>query len=125
MGVEVSNNNDRELLTAEIKRGGFDCHDLSNDELSKVHLRHMVGGRLPRAISQISKGEYIELLYRFEFPERPGALMRFVNSMRPEWTISIFHYRNHGADTGRIVIGVLVNDSEIQAWNEFVKKNRL
>ena len=122
MGVEVSNNNDRELLTAEIKRGGFDCHDLSNDELSKVHLRHMVGGRLPRSISQISKGEYTELLYRFEFPERPGALMRFVNSMRPEWTISIFHYRNHGADTGRIVIGVLVNDSEIQAWNEFVKK---
>ena len=122
MGVEVSNNNDRELLTAEIKKGGFDCHDLSNDELSKVHLRHMVGGRLPRSISQISKGEYTELLYRFEFPERPGALMRFVNSMRPEWTISIFHYRNHGADTGRIVIGVLVNDSEIQAWNEFVKK---
>ena len=122
MGVEVSNNNDRELLTAEIKRGGFDCHDLSNDELSKVHLRHMVGGRLPKSISQISKGEYTELLYRFEFPERPGALMRFVNSMRPEWTISIFHYRNHGADTGRIVIGVLVNDSEIQAWNEFVKK---
>ena len=122
MGVEVSNNNDRELLTAEIKSKGFDCHDLSNDELSKVHLRHMVGGRLPRSISQISKGEYTELLYRFEFPERPGALMRFVNSMRPEWTISIFHYRNHGADTGRIVIGVLVNDSEIQAWNEFVKK---
>ncbi|WP_269615424.1 threonine ammonia-lyase, biosynthetic [Prochlorococcus marinus] len=122
MGVEVSNNSDRELLTAEIKRGGFDCHDLSNDELSKVHLRHMVGGRLPRSISQISKGEYTELLYRFEFPERPGALMRFVNSMRPEWTISIFHYRNHGADTGRIVIGVLVNDSEIQAWNEFVKE---
>ena len=115
-------NNDRELLTDEIKRGGFDCHDLSNDELSKVHLRHMVGGRLPRSISQISKGEYTELLYRFEFPERPGALMRFVNSMRPEWTISIFHYRNHGADTGRIVIGVLVNDSEIQSWNEFVKK---
>ena len=82
----------------------------------------MVGGRLPRSISQISKGENTELLYRFEFPERPGALMRFVNSMRPEWTISIFHYRNHGADTGRIVIGVLVNDSEIQAWNEFVKK---
>jgi len=82
----------------------------------------MVGGRLPRSINQISKGEYRELLYRFEFPERPGALMRFVNSMRPEWTISIFHYRNHGADTGRIVIGVLVNDSDIPAWNEFVQK---
>ena len=122
MGIEVLNIDDRELLISDIKNKGFDCNDLSNDELSKVHLRHMVGGRLPRSINQISKGEYKELLYRFEFPERPGALMRFVNSMRPEWTISIFHYRNHGADTGRIVIGVLVNDSEIQAWNEFVKK---
>ena len=82
----------------------------------------MVGGRLPKSINKISQGEYRELLYRFEFPERPGALMRFVNSMRPEWTISIFHYRNHGADTGRIVIGVLVNDFDIPAWNEFVQK---
>ena len=122
MGVEVSDINDRELLLKEINVKGFDCHDLSNDELSKVHLRHMVGGRLPGSINEISKGEYKELLYRFEFPERPGALMRFVNCMRPEWTISIFHYRNHGADTGRIVIGVLVTDSDIPAWNEFVQK---
>jgi len=122
MGVEVSNIKDRELLIDEIKRKGFHCHDLSNDELSKVHLRHMVGGRLPGSINELSKGQYKELLYRFEFPERPGALMRFVNSMRPEWTISIFHYRNHGADTGRIVIGVLVDDSDIPSWNEFVQK---
>ena len=122
MGVEVANIKDKDLLISAIIRNGFDCHDLSNDELSKVHLRHMVGGRLPRSINQLSKGEYKELLYRFEFPERPGALMRFVNSMRPEWTISIFHYRNHGADTGRIVIGVLVKDSEISTWNEFVQK---
>ena len=122
LGVEVSDINDRKLLIDEIKERGFVCHDLSNDELSKVHLRHMVGGRLPRSINQISKGEFRELLYRFEFPERPGALMRFVNSMRPEWSISIFHYRNHGADTGRIVIGVLVKDSEIPDWNEFVQK---
>ncbi len=122
MGVEVIDNNDRELLIKEIKKKGFNCHDLSNDELSKVHLRHMVGGRLPRSINQITDGEFKELLYRFEFPERPGALMSFVNSMRPEWTISIFHYRNHGADTGRIVIGVLVKNSDILAWNEFVQK---
>ena len=122
MGVEVANIKDKDLLISAIIRNGFDCHDLSNDELSKVHLRHMVGGRLPRSINQLSKGEYKELLYRFEFPERPGALMRFVNSMRPEWTISIFHYRNHGADTGRIVIGVLVTNSDIPAWNEFVEK---
>ena len=122
LGVEVSDINDRKLLMLEIKKEGFDCHDLSNNELSKVHLRHMVGGRLPRSINEIHKAEYKELLYRFEFPERPGALMRFVNSMRPEWTISIFHYRNHGADTGRIVIGVLVKDSEIPTWNKFVRK---
>ena len=122
MGVEVSDVNDRELFINQIKKMNFDCHDLSNDELSKVHLRHMVGGRLPRSINEISKGDYKELLYRFEFPERPGALMRFVNSMRPEWTISIFHYRNHGADTGRIVIGVLVKDSDSSNWDEFVKK---
>ena len=122
MGVEVSDINDKEILIKEIKNEGFDCKDLSNDELAKVHLRHMVGGRLPGSINQISNREYRELLYRFEFPERPGALMRFVNTMRPEWTISIFHYRNHGADTGRIVIGVLVKESDIQAWNEFVKK---
>ena len=122
MGVEVRNIADRELLINSIKKEGFDCNDLSNDELSKVHLRHMVGGRLPRSINQISKGDFIELLYRFEFPERPGALMRFVNSMRPEWTISIFHYRNHGADTGRIVIGVLVKASEISGWNNFVQE---
>jgi len=122
MGVEVSDFNDRELFINKIKKMGFDCFDLSNDELSKVHLRHMVGGRLPISINEISKGDYRELLYRFEFPERPGALMRFVNSMRPEWTISIFHYRNHGADTGRIVVGVLVKDSDISAWDEFVQK---
>ena len=122
MGIEVSNTNDRDLLIKKIKKNGFECHDLSDDELSKVHLRHMVGGRLPRSINEISNREYRELLYRFEFPERPGALMRFVNTMRPEWTISIFHYRNHGADTGRIVIGVLVKDSEVKDWNQFVKK---
>ncbi len=122
MGIEVSNINDRELLINNINTKGFECLDLSNDELSKVHLRHMVGGRLPRSINEISEGDYKELLYRFEFPERPGALMRFVNSMRPEWTISIFHYRNHGADTGRIVIGVLVKNSEINSWYEFVEK---
>ena len=122
LGIQVSDIHDRELLIKEINNNGFDCHDLSNDELSKVHLRHMVGGRLPSSINHIHKGEYKELLYRFEFPERPGALMRFVNSMRPEWTISIFHYRNHGADTGRIVIGVLVKDSDKTVWNEFLKE---
>ena len=60
----------------------------------------------------------IEILYRFEFPERPGALMKFLKNMKPDWSISIFHYRNHGADVGRIVIGVLINQNNIEDWYE-------
>ena len=59
-------------------------------------------------------------LYRFEFPERPGALMKFLKSMKPDWSISVFHYRNHGADVGRIVIGVLINQNHIEDWYKFV-----
>ena len=80
----------------------------------------MVGGRLPKEVNDNSEKEYKELIYRFEFPEKPGALMRFLNSMRPEWSISIFHYRNHGADTGRIDIGVLVNQKDMNEWIKFI-----
>ncbi len=77
----------------------------------------MVGGRLPL---HAAAGEQRELLYRFEFPERPGALMRFLTSLHPSWNISIFHYRNHGADVGRIVVGVQVPDAEQAAWQSFL-----
>ena len=120
MGVEVEDSNDRNELIEIFMNEGIKCLDLSNDELSKVHLRHMVGGRLPRTVSKLNQGNIKELLYRFEFPERPGALMRFLNSMRPEWSISIFHYRNHGADIGRIVIGVLVDETELNNWKKFL-----
>ena len=77
----------------------------------------MVGGRLPQR-----SGEPIqELLYRFEFPERPGALMRFVNALHSDWSISIFHYRNHGADVGRIVVGVLVSPDDLESWQTVLK----
>ena len=95
--------------------------DISDDELSKNHLRHMVGGRIPSNISESLKNNFLELLYRFEFPERPGALMSFLKNMKPNWSISIFHYRNHGADVGRIVIGVLINKNEISEWFKFIK----
>ena len=121
MGIEVKNKLDRLNIINNIKSSGFKCLDLSKDELSKVHLRHMVGGRLPKSINNKNINNMNELLYRFEFPERPGALMRFLDAMRPEWTISIFHYRNHGADIGRIVIGVLVNDSDIPSWQGFLE----
>ena len=121
MGVQVEGPNDRYELIKSFKHSGLPCLDLSDDELAKMHLRHMVGGRLPASAHALCKGACHELLYRFEFPERPGALMRFVNALRPEWSISIFHYRNHGADVGRIVVGVLVQANELKNWNQFVK----
>jgi threonine dehydratase len=118
MGIQVSGPDDRSSLIGHLKTNGYACLDLSDDELSKVHLRHMVGGRLPTS-STTSKVQ--ELLYRFEFPERPGALMRFVTALHRDWSISIFHYRNHGADVGRIVVGVLVSPDDLKAWQSFLR----
>ena len=81
----------------------------------------MVGGRLPLT-NNFSNKKYKELLYRFEFPERPGALTKFLNAMKPNWTISIFHYRNHGADIGRIVIGVLIHKDDLSSWEKFLNE---
>ncbi len=115
VGVQTSGSNDEQQLIHDVQAAGFPCLDLSNDELSKLHLRHMVGGRMPTG-----SGETRELLYRFEFPERPGALMRFLTSLHPNWNISIFHYRNHGADVGRIVVGVQVPPAELGDWQSFL-----
>ena len=120
MGVELKGSKDRLELINEFKSSGINCLDLSTDELSKLHLRHMVGGRLPLTNKSFYGKPYKELLYRFEFPERPGALMRFLNKLKSDWSISIFHYRNHGSDIGRIVVGVLVPDEEIDAWRQFL-----
>lgn len=80
----------------------------------------MVGGRLPQPAARELAASTVELLYRFEFPERPGALMAFVSALHPNWTISIFHYRNQGSDVGRIVVGVQVAADERQAWQDFL-----
>ena len=114
VGVEISNRQDAMALVNSLEQGGFPCVDLSSNELAKLHLRHMVGGRLPEA----SQGQETipERLYRFEFPERPGALMAFVEALHPGWTISIFHYRNQGSDVGRIVVGVQVPADELETW---------
>ena len=120
MGVQVKDQQDRADLLALLRSNGYDCLDLSEDELSKVHLRHMVGGRLPQQ-NDASDPPRQELLYRFEFPERPGALMRFVNALHSNWSISIFHYRNHGADVGRIVVGVLVSPDDLESWQAVLR----
>ena len=120
MGIQVNGATDRQHLVESLQQQGFPCLDLSDDEFAKVHLRHMVGGRLPLSSREACAGGCRELLYRFEFPERPGALMRFVSALHPDWSISIFHYRNHGADVGRIVVGVLVPDDDMQGWEAFL-----
>ncbi len=119
LGVQVNDYNDRQLLLNKFSQFKIKYLDLSQNELAKLHLRHMVGGRLQNS-SKLFNDNYQELLYRFEFPERPGALMKFVDKLKPKWSISIFHYRNHGADVGRIVIGVLVPKNEHTDWKFFL-----
>ena len=121
VGIEVNGLIDKENLLNKFKNSNYPFMDISNDELSKNHLRHMVGGRLPPNFTDLNKSNRVELLYRFEFPERPGALINFLKNMKSNWTISIFHYRNHGSDVGRIVIGVLIENSDINYWNKFIK----
>ncbi len=112
VGVQVQNRADTQEIIANLTAEGFQTLDLTSDEMAKLHLRHMVGGR--------SAVVNDELLYRFDFPERPGVLTDFLNSMHPDWNISLFHYRNHGADYGRILIGIQVPTIDRSAWQEFL-----
>ena len=112
VGLQVANREDADSMMAQFEAQGFTTLDLTDSELAKLHLRHMVGGRSPLA--------HNELLYRFEFPERPGALMKFVSSMSPNWNISLFHYRNNGADYGKILVGMQVPPSEMGEWQDFL-----
>ena len=114
VGIEVSDRHETaELLRAMHKRR-IEAFDLSNNEMAKVHVRHLVGGHAPAAEN--------EILYRFEFPERPGALMKFLNSMSRGWNISLFHYRNHGADYGRVLVGMQVRPSDKAAFRGFLDR---
>jgi threonine dehydratase len=112
VGAQIENRSDAKKLAESFEACGFKTLDISDDELTKLHLRHMVGGRSHLADH--------ELFYRFEFPERPGALMKFVASMSPHWNISVFHYRNNGADYGRIVVGIQVPPDEMNQWQAFL-----
>jgi threonine dehydratase len=112
VGVQIENRVDATRIAKTFANCGFAAIDLTDDELSKLHLRHMVGGH--SALAQD------ELLYRFEFPERPGALMEFVTSMSPAWNISLFHYRNNGSDYGRILVGMQVPPAEMKDWQAFL-----
>jgi threonine dehydratase len=112
VGVQTASRDEREALVAAFRTQEFGVLDLTDDELAKLHLRHMIGGR--SALAQD------ERLYRFEFPERPCALTGFLAQLRPDWNISLFHYRNHGADYGRILVGIQVPDTEQPLFQRFV-----
>ena len=112
VGVSISKRDEAEKIERNFVKHGFATVNLTDDELAKEHVRHMVGGR-----SELARDER---LYRFEFPERPGALMRFLSAMHPDWNISLFHYRNQGADYGRILVGMQVPKADKKAFKEFL-----
>jgi len=114
VGIEVANRRETDHLLAELKRHRIEAYDLSDNEMAKLHVRHLVGGHAPSAAN--------EILYRFEFPERPGALMKFLGSMSRGWNISLFHYRNHGADYGRVLVGMQVPPADTRNFRAFLDR---
>jgi threonine dehydratase len=113
VGVEIADRSERKSLVAALHRAGLPCLDLSDDETSKLHIRHMVGGRA------VVPGE---VLYRFVFPERPGALAKFLDAVSQGANISLFHYRNHGADYGRVLVGVQPDEAGSEAREAFRRR---
>ena len=113
VGLAIANTTEIGKLIAELAAQGLNAIDLTHNEMAKLHLRHLVGGRAPQA-------EH-EVVYRFEFPEKPGALMRFLDTMGHDWNISLFHYRNHGADFGRVLVGMQVPPNEQAEFDEFLQ----
>jgi threonine dehydratase len=113
VGLSTLGKGESAKIAANFTKHRFAALDLTHDELAQEHIRHMVGGH--------SKLAQDERLLRFEFPERPGALMKFLSLMRPGWNISLFHYRNQGADYGRILVGLQVPEADNTAFAEFLQ----
>jgi threonine dehydratase len=114
VGVATESRHDGIALAARLNASGYETVDLTDNEMAKLHVRHMVGGHAPEVRH--------ERLCRFEFPERPGALARFLGSMRGDWNISLFHYRNQGADYGRVLVGMQVPRNELREFRTFLRK---
>jgi len=113
VGLEVQDAGETRAVLRRLRAHGLPALDFSENEMAKLHVRHLVGGRAPQARN--------ERLYRFEFPERPGALMTFLNKMRGDWNISLFHYRNHGADYGRVLAGIQVPRRDDAKFRRFLR----
>jgi threonine dehydratase len=114
VGIQVRDRRETDQLIRMLRRRGLKTLDFSDNELAKLHVRHTVGGHAP-AVDD-------EILYRFEFPERPGALMRFLTAMSRGWNISLFHYRNHGADHGRVLVGMQVPRRDQRKFRAFLAR---
>jgi threonine dehydratase len=114
VGVQVRDRKETRRLVQRLRRHRLKTLDFSDNELAKLHIRHTVGGHAPTVDN--------EILYRFEFPERPGALMKFLSAMRGDWNISLFHYRNHGADYGRVLVGMQVPPEDKRKFRAFLAR---
>ncbi len=114
VGIQTKSPDDADNLTELFNSAGLHCLNLTHDELAKLHLRHMVGGKSALAVN--------ERLYRFEFPEYPGALLRFLTALKPDWNISLFHYRNNGSDYGRVLVGIQVPPEDDDRFTEFLEQ---
>ena len=112
VGIAITDPTESAKLVADLQAQGLSTLDLTDNEMAKLHLRHLVGGHAPQA-------EH-EVVYRFEFPEKPGALMKFLDTMGHDWNISLFHYRNHGADFGRVLVGMQVPPEEQKEFLNFL-----
>jgi threonine dehydratase len=112
VGIAIDSRRDAAAVAASLNDHGYRTIDLTDNEVAKLHVRHMVGGRSADVVN--------ERLCRFEFPERPGALMAFLDKLGGRWNISLFHYRNHGADFGRVLAGFEVPEDEIETFQSFL-----
>ena len=112
VGVAIAEPSEATNLVAALQAKGLPALDLTDNEVAKLHLRHLVGGHAPQATN--------EMVFRFEFPEKPGALMKFLDTMGHDWNISLFHYRNHGADFGRVLVGMQVPPADTNQFHEFL-----
>jgi threonine dehydratase len=112
VGIQMREAERLARLMSALRRSGYPALDMTDNEMAKLHIRHMVGGRASNA--------HDEILYRFEFPERPGALMDFLSKMGGGWNISLFHYRSHGADFGRVLVGMQVPPQDKKKFQRFL-----
>ena len=114
VGMQTSSPEDRTGVVADLEAKGYPVIDMTDNETAKLHVRHMVGGR--------NLGTTDELLFRFEFPERPGALLDFLSGVGSDWNITLFHYRNHGAAYGRVLVGFQAQGGDRKQLVSYLKR---